>query len=130
LDAQARRAVLLQLEFLPRARLARAALHVAQQEQLAQALVLRRRVLRVLLRQLEKRLAARQLVRVHAERLEQWAWRLVQRVLRAQWVRRLERRQPGHRVWRRVRLLPSRPFRKLRRLRRQLRLALMIGNAS
>lgn len=117
-------AALLRLELLLRAQLE----HEALREQLEPARVLLRRALLVLLRQLERLLEARQPALEHVEQLEQLAWLQVQQVLRARRVPAQRRRV--HHASPLLRRRPSRLSRKLRRLRRQLLLALMIGNAS
>lgn len=131
LDARARQAVWLRLEFLLRARLELAAQDAAesafQPEQLEWLRALRQPVLLVLLRQPEQVLAARQLERVHAELPEQLARQPAQ-VSRAR--RQLAPRLRAHHASLLSRLLPSRPFPKLRQLPRQLQLALTIGSAS
>jgi hypothetical protein len=115
---QALPAVARQLEFLLRVRLERAALP----EQLAPLRVLRQRVLLVLLRQQARLLAVRRLAREHVGQLAQQARRPL-RVSRAR-----QQMVPGLRVraWRLLPLQHSRLFRKLRRLRRQLRPALIV----
>jgi hypothetical protein len=122
--AQGRLADVLQLEFL---RQAHAARHVVRQAQLERPRVLRRPVLLVLLQQLEQRLVARQLALVRAEQPEQ-SVRQPAPVSRARRV--LAQRRRARHASLLLRQRPSRLYLRWRRLRRQLRLALIVGNAS
>lgn len=123
-DEQAQRAVLPEQQELSRQVRPE---HAAQPGQLAWQQVLRQQVPLASLRRLALVLAARQSVR----RLELPVAQQLAQVLPAlQGQRLLELRRlkfrKGARASPRVQLLPSRPFLKLRRLLRQLRLALIV----